>query len=46
MRRLFREATTSFSLLLSLLHIIKNFTWHCMGRPMGLLTCINVIALI
>jgi hypothetical protein len=41
MRWLFREATTSFSLL----HIIKNPMWHCMGRPMKLLTCTNVLAL-
>jgi hypothetical protein len=46
MRWLFHEAMTSFSLLaLSLLHIIKNPMWHCMGRPMGLLTCTNVLAL-
>jgi hypothetical protein len=46
MRWLCREATTSFSLLtLSLLHIIKNLMWHCMGRPMGQLTCSNVLAL-
>jgi hypothetical protein len=42
MRWLFREATTSFSLL----HIIKNHMWHCMGRPMRLLTCTNVLTLI
>jgi hypothetical protein len=30
----------------SLLHIIKNPTWHCMWQPMGLLACINVLALI
>jgi hypothetical protein len=42
MRWLFLEATTSFSLL----HIIKNPMWHCMGRPMGLLMCTNVLALI
>jgi hypothetical protein len=35
MRWLFREETTSFSLL----HIIKNLTCHCMRRPMWLLTC-------
>jgi hypothetical protein len=47
MRWLFREATTSFSLLtLSLLHVIKNLMWHCMGRPMRLLTCNNILALI
>jgi hypothetical protein len=44
---LFREATTSFSLsLLSLLHIIKNHMCQCMRRPMGLLTCTNVLALL
>jgi hypothetical protein len=30
---------------LSLLHIIKNLMWHCMGRPMRQLTCSNVLAL-
>jgi hypothetical protein len=45
MRWLFREATTLSLSLLSLLHIIKNSMWHCMGRPMGLLTCTNVLAL-
>jgi hypothetical protein len=30
----------------SLLHIIKNFTWHCMRQPIELLTCSNLLALI
>jgi hypothetical protein len=34
-----------FLSLPSLLHIIKNLMWHCMRRPMGLLTCTNVLAL-
>jgi hypothetical protein len=45
-RWLFREATTSFSLLaLSPPQIIKNTMWHCMRQLMGLLTCTNVLAL-
>jgi hypothetical protein len=44
MRWLFCEATTSFSLPLSLLHIIENLTWDCMGWPMRPLTCTNVLA--
>jgi hypothetical protein len=32
-----------FLSLLSLLHIIKNPMWHCIG-PMRLLTCTNVLA--
>jgi hypothetical protein len=39
MRWLFRKATTSFSLLTLFPPHQKNPTWHCMGRPMGLLTC-------
>ena len=30
---------------LSLLHITKNLTWHCMRRAMKPLTCSNVLAL-
>jgi hypothetical protein len=41
---LFREATTSSLSLLSLLRIIKNLIWHCMGRLMVLM-CTNVLAL-
>jgi hypothetical protein len=33
------KATTSFSLLSSLLHIINNLTWHCMGRPTDVYQC-------
>jgi hypothetical protein len=40
-----RQRPLSLSLL-SLLHVIKNLMWHCMGRPMGLLMCNNVLALI
>jgi hypothetical protein len=46
-RWLFREATPFFSLLaLSPLRHQKNLTWHCMGRPMRLMTYSNVLALI
>jgi hypothetical protein len=45
MRWLFHEATTSFSLLTLSPPHHQNLTWHCMRRPMGLLTCINVFSL-
>jgi hypothetical protein len=35
-RWLFREATTSFFSKHSLLHIIQNFKWPCMGQHMEL----------
>jgi hypothetical protein len=44
-RWLFCEAMTSFSLLALSLPHHQNPMWHCMGRPMGLLTCTNVLAL-
>jgi hypothetical protein len=45
MRWLFREATTSFPLLSLSSTSSKKHIWHCMGRPMRLLTCTNVHAL-
>jgi hypothetical protein len=42
MRWLFRKQRTLSLSLLSLIHIIKNPMWHCMGRPMGPLTCTNL----
>jgi hypothetical protein len=45
MRRLFREATTSFSLLPPLLYITKNSTWICIRQPIRLLACSNVFTL-
>ena len=43
MRWLFREATTSFSLLALSPPHHQNPTWHCMRRPMRPLTCSNVL---
>jgi hypothetical protein len=44
MRWLFCEATTPFSLL-ALSSTSSKILYHCMGRPMRLLTCTNVLAL-
>jgi len=45
MRRLFREATTSFSHLALSSPYHQNPMWHCMRQPMKLLRCSNVPAL-
>jgi hypothetical protein len=44
MKWLFREATTSFSPC-SLSSTSSKILCHCMGRPMGQLSCSNVLAL-